>query len=113
MTELIIIFILWVIASAVSASSPGAGANSPVVLFIIFVPILVLSLRRYLLEKKESEHWRELQARMKGLELNQQQVLRRLHELEHPSAIAAKEAKPAAEAAVSRFMPETEKKPAA
>ena len=113
MLELIIVFILWVIASAVSTSSPGAGANSPVVLFIIFVPIFVLSLRRYFLTKKEDEHWRELQLRMKGLELNQQQVLRRLHELEHPSAIAAREAKESAEAAVSRFMPEAEKKPAA
>src|SRR5713101_4231905 len=113
MTELIFIFILWLIATVVSANSSASGADSPVILFFIFLPIFVLSLRRYLQEKTESEHWRELQLRMKGLELNQQQVLRRLHELEHPSAIAAREAKESAEAAVSRFMPEAEKKPAA
>src|SRR5713226_2157656 len=113
MIELIFIFILWLIATVVSANSSASGADSPVVLFFIFRPIFVLSLRRYLLGKKESEHRRELQLRMKGLELNQQQVLRRLHELEHPSAIAAKEAKPPAEAAVTRFMPEAEKRPAA
>lgn len=110
MTELIIIFILWVIATI-------AGANSLFTLFLIFASLFGLSLRRYLLERKQNERWRELQLRMKGLELNQQQVLKRLHDLEHPAVVAAKEAKPAAappatEAAALRFASEAEKKSA-
>src|SRR5260370_12328854 len=114
MAELIVIFILYVIAAAALSSE---SASIEFTAFVIFASIFTGSLRRYLLARKEAEHWRELQARMKGLELNQQQVLRRLHELEHPTAVAAREAKPApaaaAEAAVTRFMPETEKRPAA
>src|SRR5579859_2694139 len=116
MAELVVIFILWVLAAVVISTAP---ANSDILqfpIFLIFASIFTGALRRYLLARKESEHWRELQARMKGLELNQQQVLKRLHELEHPAAVAAKEHKPSAaptEDAVTRFMPELEKKPAA
>src|SRR5258708_31566100 len=113
MAELIVIFILYVIAAAALSSE---SASIEFTAFVIFASIFTGSLRRYLLARKEAEHWRELQARMKGLELNQQQVLGRLHELEHPAAVAAREAKPApppAAEAVTRFMPETEKRPAA
>src|SRR5260370_499062 len=92
MAELIVIFILYVIAAAALSSE---SASIEFTAFVIFASIFTGSLRRYLLARKEAEHWRELQARMKGLELNQQQVLRRLHELEHPTAVAAREAKPA------------------
>src|SRR5260370_1361608 len=96
MAELIVIFILYVIAAAALSSE---SASIEFTAFVIFASIFAGSLRRYLLARKEAEHWRELQARMKGLELNQQQVLRRLHELEHPTAVAAREAKPAPPAA--------------
>ena len=117
MVELIVIFILWVISAAAIAGGPTSSASLQFPVLLIFAALFTTALRRYLLARKEDEHWRELQARMKGLELNQQQVLRRLHELEHPAVVAAKEAKsaPAAatEAAVTRFMPEAEKRPAA
>jgi hypothetical protein len=111
MTELIIIFFLYVLASVgIASQSPQFAA------FVIFVSIGTIAVLRSRSAKKAEEHWHELQLRMKGLELNQQQVLKRLHDLEHAAA-AAREAKPAAtpppvEAAM-RFAPEAEKRPAA
>jgi hypothetical protein len=111
MTELIIIFFLYVLASvAIASQSPQFAA------FLIFVSIGTIAVLRSRSAKKAEEHWRELQLRMKGLELNQQQVLKRLHDLEHAAA-AARDVKPVTtphpvEAAM-RFAPEAEKRPAA
>jgi hypothetical protein len=116
MTELIIIFILWLIATIVAESSSISGTNTGALMFLVFVPIFIASLRRYLLAKKGEEHFRELQLRMKGVELNQQQVLKRLHDLEH-AATPVREARPIAapppaEAAALRFATEAEKRAA-
>src|SRR5579864_1352529 len=100
MVNFVILFLLF-LAYVVSAM---AGAGSEFSLFVIFVALAVIALRRWNAAGKDEEHWRQLNARITGVELNQQQLRKSFQELTsvgaHAPAAHEVEHKPQPEPAV-------------
>src|SRR5438105_12754868 len=74
MVYFIILFLAYLIAAAV-------GAGSEFTLFIIFLALAVVALRRWNEGRKEEERWQQLNARITGVELNQQQLRKSFQEV--------------------------------
>lgn len=77
MVNLVILFLLF-LAYVVAAL---VGPSSEFTLFIIFAALAVALLRRWRAATNEEERWRHLNARIQGVELNQQQLRKTFQEL--------------------------------
>ena len=103
MAEFIVLFLLYVIAAL-------AGANE-FTIFLIFLGLAVVVLTRRGSAKEADEKFKNLEARLKGVELSQQQLLQKLHHIEQglnrpPSGASALE-KPVPVAPEGRVQPIT------
>src|SRR5437762_14198837 len=110
MAELVIIFLLYLIAAA-------AGGESEFTLFLVFACIIGLAWRRIALNRKAEARWHELQQRLGTLEASQVQLRKLWQEMKAPPTAEGEPAqaapKPAGESvpAATTATPATPKAP--